>query len=148
MKKGFTLIELIFAIVIIGVLAAVAVPQFGKLKTSAEISNVADAINTIHRTAKSVYYNETELMNTTATDLTIGDFLKPEGNGWTENGDDYVYTGEAFSATFSFSNPNVTINLTDVTSGGADEAATALTERTPYDFSEGENNISLTGLFD
>lgn len=45
MKKAFTLIELIFTIVIIGVLAAVAVPKFAGLsdnaKVSAELSTAA-----------------------------------------------------------------------------------------------------------
>lgn len=39
MKKAFTLIELIFVIVIIGVLASVAVPKFAGLSDSAKISS-------------------------------------------------------------------------------------------------------------
>jgi len=39
MKKAFTLIELIFAIVIIGVLAAVAVPQFSGLSDNSKIAS-------------------------------------------------------------------------------------------------------------
>lgn len=38
MKKAFTLIELIFVIVIIGVLSTVAIPQFSKLTDNAKIS--------------------------------------------------------------------------------------------------------------
>lgn len=38
MKKAFTMVELIFVIVIIGILAAVAVPKMGSTKTKADIS--------------------------------------------------------------------------------------------------------------
>ncbi len=41
MKKAFTMVELIFVIVILGILAAVAVPKMGSSKTKADISKGA-----------------------------------------------------------------------------------------------------------
>jgi len=38
MKKAFTMIELVFVIVILGILASVAIPKFGNTKTNAEIA--------------------------------------------------------------------------------------------------------------
>jgi len=38
MRKAFTMVELIFVIVILGILAAVAVPKMGNSKTQADIS--------------------------------------------------------------------------------------------------------------
>ena len=55
LKKAFTLIELIFVIVIIGVLAAVAIPKFSHLSSNAKISSemataatVQSALDDIH----------------------------------------------------------------------------------------------------
>jgi len=47
MKKAFTMIELIFVIVILGILAAVAVPKMGSAKTNAEIAKGKTDVATI-----------------------------------------------------------------------------------------------------
>ncbi len=55
MKKAFTLIELIFVIVIIGVLSAVAIPKFSHLSSNSKIaaelataSTIQSAIDDVH----------------------------------------------------------------------------------------------------
>ena len=55
MKKGFTMIELIFVIVILGILASVAVPRLAGTKADAEISAAVANLRTLLSDAASYY---------------------------------------------------------------------------------------------
>jgi len=46
-KKAFTMIELIFVIVIVGILAAVAIPRLAATRDDAKVSILAKAINSV-----------------------------------------------------------------------------------------------------
>jgi prepilin-type N-terminal cleavage/methylation domain-containing protein len=50
MKKAFTMIELIFVIVILGILAAVALPKFLGVANQAHQSNLKSFVGTLNRT--------------------------------------------------------------------------------------------------
>jgi MSHA pilin protein MshA len=60
--KGFTLIELIITIVIIGVLAAVAIPKFQNLSSDAEVG-VAAGVGAAIASATSVNYGRKNVPN-------------------------------------------------------------------------------------
>ena len=55
MKKGFTMIELIFVIVILGILASVAIPRLAATRTDAEISATVANLRTLLNDVASYY---------------------------------------------------------------------------------------------
>jgi len=58
MKKAFTMIELIFVIVIIGILSAVAVPKLTGIFGQAKVSKISAYAGTLTRTAIPPYWSE------------------------------------------------------------------------------------------
>ena len=56
MRKGFTMIELIFVIVIIGILAAVAIPKLAGTAEEAKKSILTSFIGTMNRTVGPTMY--------------------------------------------------------------------------------------------
>ncbi|ANE34911.1 putative type II secretion system protein [Campylobacter hyointestinalis subsp. lawsonii CCUG 27631] len=99
MKKGFTMIELVFVIVILGILASLAVPKLAATRDDAEAAKAAvemkDVITqfTAHYTVKGTF-KPTD--STTSQDSTISDddmkkisatyaeATKRTGNKWTD----------------------------------------------------------------
>jgi len=59
MTKGFTLIELMIVVAIIGILAAIAIPQFANLVGKSQEGRTKANLGSI-RSALSIYYGDTE----------------------------------------------------------------------------------------
>jgi len=86
MRKGFTLIELIFVIVIIGLLSAIAVPKFLNLKQNAEGKAVVAATTNIVQQAAEVAVNYRDLDENTS--FTLKDIVSVSGSKWKWSSDE------------------------------------------------------------
>ena len=58
-SKGFTLIELMIVVAIIGILAAVAIPKFANLVTKSKEASAKGSLGAV-RSAVSIYYGDSE----------------------------------------------------------------------------------------
>ncbi|MCI6177322.1 MAG: type II secretion system GspH family protein [Campylobacter sp.] len=86
MKKGFTMIELIFVIVILGILASVAIPRLAATREDAEISAAVANLRTLVSDASAYYTAKGEFPNNTKwKDITNVPTAKPNDNVTTSN---------------------------------------------------------------
>jgi general secretion pathway protein G len=96
MRKGFTMIELIFVIVILGILAAVAIPRLTATRDDAQIargaSDIATAINDFgsYYTARGQFDAVTDMTNVDLNDADGDDNLTNGGMFYTVNGDNCI----------------------------------------------------------
>ncbi|MCG8523348.1 MAG: pilin [Pseudomonadales bacterium] len=78
-QKGFTLIELMIVVAIIGILAAVAIPQYQDYTARTQVSRVVGEVNALKSNAESIFNNGGQVGN--ADDLTTDP--RTIGIGWT-----------------------------------------------------------------
>jgi len=67
-KKGFTLIELLIVVVIIGILAAIAIPKFATTKEKAYIASMKSDLRNL-ATAEEAYFSDAEVYSSDTTAL-------------------------------------------------------------------------------
>jgi len=80
MRAGFTMIELIFVIVIIGILASVAIPKLAATRDDAKISKMANAIQTAKSEIAARIIATNNVPNDAGTEAQIGTAIKNYSN--------------------------------------------------------------------
>jgi len=107
-RKGFTLIELLIVVVIIGILAAIAIPKFAATKDKAKLATVKTDLKNI-QTAQEAYFSD---WATYTSSMTSTLFTPSTGNTTAMAG-----TTASFTATVTNSSITATPKSCKVTVG-------------------------------
>ena len=105
MKRAFTMIELVFVIVVIGILAAIAVPKFAATRDDAMIANARATVGAL-RSAIATERQKSILRGVfTDIDGATAEGLLDYGldSRWSRSGNDFTFTLPADSTTCIFS---------------------------------------------
>jgi prepilin-type N-terminal cleavage/methylation domain-containing protein len=110
-REGFTLIELLIVIVIIGILAAIAIPKFGATREKAYLKAMMSDLRNMHA-SQEIYYSDNNYSYTTdvadlddfslSRGVSIVPSLAGTGSGWSAVADHdatdkscFIYVGDA-----------------------------------------------------
>jgi len=106
-RKGFTLIELLIVVVIIGILAAIAIPKFAATKDKAKLASVKTDLRNL-MTAEEAYFSDYATYGSLAAVATASNFTLSSGNTGSASG-----ASNGFTATFS--NPTISTGIKSCT---------------------------------
>ena len=87
-RKGFTLIELLIVVVIIGVLAAIAIPKFSNTKAKAYIASMKSDLRNLVTAEEAYFADSLQFTSDLGTDVSVTTgnstpAIALTGDGWT-----------------------------------------------------------------
>ena len=110
-RKGFTLIELLIVVVIIGILAAIAIPKFAATKDKAKLASVKTDVRNF-MTAEEAYFSDYATYGSFAQVQAASNFTLSSGNTGAAAG-----IGSGFTATVTNSTITSAITMCQVQVG-------------------------------
>ena len=85
LEKGFTLVELMIVIVIVGILSAVALPNFLSQTGKAKLTEAQGKVSAAFKQAQSIWVEQGDFDNVTCADLGFTDASSTSTPDYTEN---------------------------------------------------------------
>ena len=124
LQKGFTLVELMIVIVIVGILSAIALPNFLSQSSKAKVTEPLGKASAALKQAQSIWVEKGTFDGVTCPDVGI------TGAGGAEN--NWTYTcdgsGDTFTVDAAGSGPNANLGLTGCSIDGPTGVITACTK--------------------
>ncbi len=125
-RKGFTLIELLIVVVIIGILAAIAIPKFAATKDKAKLASVRTDLRNM-MTAQEAYFSDYATYGSFAQLQAHSNFTTSSGNTMAVTGVASGFTGTATNASISSGFKTCTVQVGAGVASTADGVTTCTT---------------------
>ena len=119
-RRAFSLVEILFAVIIIGVLTAVAIPSLFSQKGKADDSNAKQSVRTVQQLVRTAQDDSGSFSGTLGTTYTsMADYLS-------KGEKDIIFVTEGVASTPTGNTRSVSVGLTTNATSGAEEVTIAV----------------------